>query len=184
MAESRNGPASARPGGHEASPRDRNRTPSTGSIRIRKGTPDDMEEVAAIEKVSFTNPWHPHTFRRLVTQGRVHILVADDEEEEAVVGYAVMWWVHAQGELGNLAVKETHQGRGIGSALLDQLLDDARERGVRDLFLEVRMSNDPAFRLYRSRGFVQVSVRKGYYRNPPEDARILVKVLGDAGEET
>jgi len=145
-------------------------------ILIRKATEEDVEEVAAIESDSFTNPWQIQTFRRMVRQGRVRFLVAE-EEGEGIVGYAVMWWVMEQGELGNLAVRESHQGRSLGSALLDRILEDARERGVRHLFLEVRMSNQRAYDLYRSRGFTQVTVRKGYYRNPREDARILVRVL-------
>jgi ribosomal-protein-alanine N-acetyltransferase len=105
-------------------------------------------------------------------------LVAEDVEM-GVVGYAVVWWVMDQGELANLAVAEGLRGRGIGSVLLDRVLADVRERGVETLFLEVRVSNDSAFRLYLSRGFIQVAVRKDYYRRPREDARILLKDLKD-----
>jgi ribosomal-protein-alanine N-acetyltransferase len=145
-------------------------------VHIRPATLEDVEDVAAIEARSFSNPWQPETFRSLISQGRAHILVAEDHEA-LVVGYAVVWWVLDQGELANLAVTEDFQGKGVGSALLDRLLSDAKAHAVESLFLEVRMSNTRAHELYLSRGFAQVAVRKDYYRRPREDARILVKRL-------
>lgn len=151
-------------------------SPPPVAILIRPATVEDVDAVAAIEALSFSNPWQPQTFRSLISQGRAHILVAEGPGLE-VVGYAVAWWVLDQGELANLAVTEGVQGRGVGSALLDRLLDDARAGGVKSLFLEVRVSNTRAQDLYLSRGFAQVAVRRDYYRNPREDARILVKRL-------
>lgn len=147
---------------------------------IRSAGVDDGEALAAIEARSFSNPWQPQTFRSLIAQGRAHILVAEDAALE-ILGYAVVWWVHEQGELANLAVTEEYQGRGIGSALLDKVLADVEAQGVESLFLEVRMSNQRAIDLYLSRDFEGVAVRRDYYRNPREDARILVKKLKSPG---
>jgi ribosomal-protein-alanine N-acetyltransferase len=151
------------------------------SFSIRAATVEDVEAVAAIEASAFSNPWYPHTFRSLIQQGRAHILIAEDSGGE-VMGYAVVWWVHEQGELANLAVREEYQRKGIGSALLDHLLRDLQKAKVESLFLEVRTSNEGAYQLYLSRGFTQVAVRKGYYRNPREDARILLKKLQPQGK--
>ena len=153
---------------------------SSGGLRvmIRRATLADVKSIAAIELRSFSNPWHPLTFRSLISQGRAHVLVAEGPEAE-VVGYAVLWWVLEQGELANLAVAEGFRGKGVGSALLDRALADAEANDVESLFLEVRFSNDPAFHLYRSRGFTQVAVRRDYYRSPREDARVLLKELKD-----
>ena len=147
-------------------------------VLIRSAAPEDVDAVAAIEASSFSNPWHPKTFRSLVAEGRVRALVAEDPAGE-IVGYAVVWWVLDQGELANLAVMERYRGMGVGSALLDRVLADARAGEVESLFLEVRMSNEPAQALYLSRGFAQVAVRKDYYKNPREDARVLLKRLMD-----
>lgn len=151
-------------------------SPPPAPILIRPATLEDVDAVATIEARSFSNPWHSQTFRSLISQARAHILVAEDPEL-GVMGYAVAWWVLEQGELANLAVTEAVQGRGVGSALLDRLLSDAKASGVETLFLEVRISNTRAQALYLSRGFAQVAFRKDYYRNPREDARILVKHL-------
>ena len=149
-------------------------------VTIRDATLADVETIAAIEKASFANPWLPQTFRSLVEQGRAYLPVAEDLET-GVIGYAVFWWALDQGELANVAVRGDHQGRGIGAALLDRVIDHAREQGVESLFLEVRVSNESAHGLYLSRGFTQIAVRKGYYQKPREDARILVKQLNEDG---
>jgi len=152
--------------------------PAARGVRIREATPEDVHAIAAIEAGAFSNPWHPDTFRSLISAGRAFIPVAEDAGA-GVVGYAVLWWVLDQGELANLAVTEDFRGKGVGSALLDRILAHAEARKVESLFLEVRMSNTTAFDLYRSRGFGQVAIRKDYYRRPREDARVLLKRLGN-----
>ncbi len=145
------------------------------AVRIRLGLPVDLPAISYIEAQSFSNPWQPDTFRSLLSRDGVRFLVA--EEDGNVVGYAVLWWVLDQGELANLAVEEHSQGRGIGSTLLDRAISHAEAVGIESFFLEVRASNRRALRLYSSRGFNQISVRKDYYQNPREDARVLVKYL-------
>ncbi len=145
-------------------------------MTIRPALPSDVPSISRIESDSFSNPWQPDTFASLLRrEDGVRFLVA--EEDGAVIGYAVLWWVLDQGELANLAVQELYQGKGVGSQLLDQVISHAEAVGVESLFLEVRKSNEKAHGLYSRRGFIQISVREGYYQNPREDARILVKYL-------
>ena len=96
---------------------------------------------------------------------------------KAIAGYVVAWYVLDEGEVANLAVAPSLRGQGIGSALLDAAIRDSIDRGVADLYLEVRESNQSARRLYTSRGFEEVSRRKAYYRTPVEDALILRRTL-------
>ncbi len=145
-------------------------------MKIRSAIAADLPTIAEIEFQSFSNPWQPDTFRSLLERERVKVLVAE-ELEKGVVGYAVLWWVLDQAELANLAVRTDHHGRGIGTVLLDQAMEHAKSKGVENLFLEVRQSNESAYRLYASRGFTQISIRKDYYKNPREDALVLVKHL-------
>jgi len=169
----------------------------TPTFEIRAAVVDDVGAVAEIEAISFSNPWPPETFRSLISEGRAHILVAegavedvvggidgeiDGETDGEIMGYAVVWWVMEQGELANLAVRESHQGKGIGSALLDRVTGDAAAQGVESLFLEVRKSNERALGLYLARGFTQIAVRRDYYQNPKEDAQILLKDLRGPAE--
>jgi ribosomal-protein-alanine N-acetyltransferase len=147
-------------------------------FQIRPAVLADVDAVAAIEAAAFSNPWHPQTIRSLVAQGRARILVGEDPSE-GIVGYAVIWWALDQGELANLAVKEEYRGRGLGAALLERAMAEARAHQVESLFLEVRESNRKAQNLYLAWGFMQVAVRRDYYRNPREDALVLLKRLDD-----
>ena len=99
------------------------------------------------------------------------------EIDSDVVGYLVLWFVTDEGELADLAVDPEYRGRGVGGFLVGRAVDRARARGVRSLFLEVRESNEGALSLYRSRGFHVISVRKGYYSKPREDALVMLKSL-------
>jgi ribosomal-protein-alanine N-acetyltransferase len=150
-------------------------------LRIRPAVEGDLVAISEIERVSYPNPWHPKTFASLLRQNRARVLVAE-RGPDGILGYAVFWWVLDQAELANLAVRRDARGRGLGSALLDRVLAETRRRGVESVFLEVRASNHSARRLYVSRGFTQVSVRRGYYQNPTEDALVLVRALGSAPE--
>ena len=149
------------------------------SMTIRPAVAADLKAIADIEFQSYSNPWQPDTFRSLLKQERAMVWVAEGSGS-SVLGFAVLWWVLDQAELANLAVQRDHQRRGIGSILLDEAITHAETQGVESLFLEVRMSNEAAFRLYSERGFTQISIRRDYYQNPREDARILVKYLTPA----
>lgn len=153
-----------------------NTEPSPDGLVIRPADMGDLAALARIEAASYSNPWHPSAFRPLLERERVRVLVAEDGSGE-VVGQAVFWWVLDEAELANLAVDPAIRQRGIGASLLDRVLAELRERKVASVFLEVRWSNEAAHHLYLTRGFTQVAVRKGYYRNPPEDARVLVRLL-------
>ena len=143
---------------------------------IRALGPEDVDAVVAIETESFSSPWDPSTFAGLIGRDSVELLVMTDADD-GVIGYAVLWCVLDQGELANLALATDRRGAGLGTLLLGYVLQCARTRGVRKLFLEVRASNDRALKLYRAAGFEQVGVRRGYYNDPPEDALVMLATL-------
>lgn len=145
-------------------------------LRIRAMEHGDVDRVGRIEAETFSNPWKPVTFRRLLQRPSPEAWVAE-LPGQGVVGYFVLWVMADEGELANVAVAEGYRNRGIGSALLDRALERARARRVRSLFLEVRVSNEGAARLYRRRGFEVVAVREGYYDRPEEDALVMMKSL-------
>lgn len=157
-------------------------------------TRDDVAAVTALEQETFSTPWSEETFRALQQRGTdVEIWVAEEplgasadlgvddassgRSQSDVKGYAVMWCFADQAELANLAVRPEQRGKGVGSALLDQVLDRCSDRGAESIFLEVRRSNGAAQELYRSRGFRTVGVRKRYYQEPPEDACVMMCTL-------
>lgn len=142
---------------------------------IRKMRGADLPRVMEIELATFTMPWSEATFRGLLRRTDSDLYVAD--VRGAVAGYAVFWSVTDQGELGNVAVAAEYRGRGLGRKLVETVLERAAERGIREMFLEVRRSNEGAQNLYRTFGFFEVGKRKNYYLEPVEDALIMKKVI-------
>lgn len=131
----------------------------------------DLEAVAALEAESFTAPWNAETFGTLLDRPGAEMLVL--AEDDSVVGYAVLWCIMDQGEIANIAIQPNRRGQHLGTRLLDETLAVARERGVKDLFLEVRESNAAARHMYQTRGFREIGRRKSYYDRPKEDALVL-----------
>jgi [ribosomal protein S18]-alanine N-acetyltransferase len=147
------------------------------SVEIRTMRSADLPQVMLIELSTFTMPWTESTFRGLLRRRDSDLFVADIKGE--IAGYAVFWAVIDQGELGNVAVDESFRGKGIGSKLIKAVLDRATERGVQEVFLEVRKSNVRAQDLYKTFGFSEVGRRKNYYLEPLEDALVMKKVIGE-----
>jgi ribosomal-protein-alanine N-acetyltransferase len=137
----------------------------------------DVNAVVAIEGDAFTTPWQADTFTGLLARDGAELLVMTDDDD-TVVGYAILWCILDQGELANIAIVPARRGEGLGRALLLQVLDVARARGVQQLFLEVRASNEVAINLYLRQGFEEVGVRKNYYGRPPEDAKVMLAAIG------
>lgn len=145
-------------------------------IEIRRLVANDVGAVVEIETEAFTTPWKAETFLGLIDRDGVELLVMHDEST-GVVGYAVLWCIADQGELANIAIAPVRRGQGLGTILLEYVLEVARGRGVTKLFLEVRASNRGAIDLYHRFGFDDVGERKGYYENPKEDARVMLLTL-------
>jgi ribosomal-protein-alanine N-acetyltransferase len=146
-------------------------------ITIRSMRSIDLSDVMDIEFDSYSMPWGEATFRGLLRRVDADLLVA--ESAGTLVGYAAAWFVVDQGELGNVAVARDWRKRGIGARLVDAVIARAAERGVREVFLEVRPSNLTAQRLYERFGFQAVGRRRNYYVAPSEDAIVMRRVIGN-----
>ena len=141
------------------------------AVTIRKATARDLDDVTAIERAVFADPWSRRSFADLVDERHVVFLVAADEN--AVVGYAIVLVSGVESELANLAVARLVQRRGVGARLLAESTERARERGAREMFLEVRASNAAAIQMYSAAGFQAVGRRVRYYARPIEDAIVM-----------
>jgi ribosomal-protein-alanine N-acetyltransferase len=144
--------------------------------RIRPARADDAPRFLPIEREAFSDPWSELGFREALETPIGFGLVA--EQEDRVVGYLLGRLVVPEAEILNVAVAASVRGQGIGRALVESALGLLAERGVREVFLEVRASNAVALRLYHSVGFRVSGVRRRYYRLPSEDALVLRRDLG------
>jgi ribosomal-protein-alanine N-acetyltransferase len=147
----------------------------TDALIIRSMRSFDLPQVMTIERLSYTMPWSEATFQGLLRRSDADMFVA--ELNGSIVGYAAFWAVIDQGELGNLAVSPDWRLRHIASRLLVRVVERARERGVRELFLEVRVSNTVARQLYTRYDFREVGRRRNYYLEPVEDALVMQKTI-------
>ena len=137
---------------------------------------DDLAEVMAIEKAIYTHPWTQGNFADSLRAGyecRTWRLNGE------LIGYFVLMAAAGEAHLLNLSIAEPHQRRGHGAALLQEAAKLARKLGAKNVFLEVRPSNQAAQGLYTRFGFRKVAVRRGYYpaHSGREDALVLSLAL-------
>ena len=146
-------------------------------ILIRDMGFDDVAVVAELEQQSYTFPWSAAIFRDCL-RARYYCCVI--ELDHICIGYGIMSSGAGEAHVLNLSVSPLYRCRGIGSQLLEHLIEFAKGLNVMDVFLEVRPSNPAAIRLYQSQGFAQIGIRRGYYQaaGGREDAVVLRKVLG------
>lgn len=142
------------------------------STVIRPADERDLVRILRIEKECFTDPWSINLFRGALAEPHTRIFVLEDEEE-GVLGYTVSAVVLDEGSLDNLAVTASKRGQGYGRMLLENVLTDAQNNGVKRFFLEVRESNGKAVKLYEKAGFKRLAVRRAYYQDPVEDAIVM-----------
>ena len=142
-------------------------------MRIAHMTAEHVPQVAALEKVCFSDPWSEKSVASELENPLSCWLVALDGE--TVAGYVGSQTVMDETDMMNIAVSPASRRQGVARALIEALVSALRERGSKQLTLEVRASNGPARQLYESLGFLQVGLRKNYYQNPKEDALILRK---------
>ncbi len=140
--------------------------------RVEPMGEDDLAGVIVIEKAIYEFPWTTTNFQDSLRAGYGCWLYRDGE---GLIGYAVLMLAAGEAHLLNLSIAPQLQGRGHGTRFLGELIEVARAGGARVLFLEVRPSNAAGQRLYATRGFRQIGVRRGYYpaHEGREDARVL-----------
>ncbi len=135
----------------------------------------DLKEITALEEVCFAGErWTFEMFSSSFEQDGFFGELC--EEDGKLIGYGCIQSVLDSADLLNIAVAPTFRGRGVGKLLLQRLIDSAKSRGVEKLFLEVRVLNGAAQKLYQSAGFSPLSVRKKYYPDG-EDALVMAKNL-------
>jgi ribosomal-protein-alanine N-acetyltransferase len=156
---------------------------SPEGITITRMTEHDLLEVVQIEEQSGLSRWGwAAYYAELQGANRELMLVARPSESavEAVpiLGYIVARETAGELHINNFAVRSGHRRRGIGAALLERVLAEARLRKANAAFLEVRSGNHAAQALYEKSGFRAIARRANYYSDPREDAVVMSLVLG------
>jgi len=155
------------------------------SAQLRPMTGRDLAAVARLEQALFgEEAWSVDMLAAelaAVGTGRYYLVA---EEAGTVAGYAgLLAPGGGQADVLTIGVSEDRWGQGIGTALMAGLLAEARRRGCAEVYLEVRVDNRRAQRLYRQLGFAQVGLRRGYYQPSGADALVMRRetIPGDTG---
>lgn len=140
---------------------------------IRKMAAADISDVLAVDAAAFSKPWSADMFSDEINKDYSDYFVAAENDE--IIGYGGIWSIYETAELMRIAVLPENRGRGIAKAILGEMTARAKSRGCERMMLEVRQSNVSARGLYKSFGFNEISIRKGYYDG--EDAVIMERIF-------
>ena len=141
---------------------------------IRKMTLADVEQVSAIDQVSFSLPWPKSSFHFELTDNpasRCWVVEVDGRVAAMLVAWLIVDEIH----IATIATHPDFRKQGIGKKLLSHVLQAAKAEGALTSFLEVREGNDAAIAMYEKFGYVESGRREGYYKDNDETA-ILMKL--------
>jgi ribosomal protein S18 acetylase RimI-like enzyme len=150
------------------------------TLSLRAGRPGDAEAMAAIHASVAAPGWSAQDFVTWLKRGDAFaVLVCGDGEP---VAFALALGAGDDADVLMVATASQMQRRGAARTALQALAQEAGQRGVRRLVLEVARTNAPALGLYRSEGFVEIGVRPGYYRQAGNlvDAIVLARPVQPA----
>ena len=149
-------------------------------LEIRPISEEDLDEIARLEQEIFSDPWSEKALRDYLSSpsARGYVL----SENKKILSYALFSTLLEEGEVLRIGTKMSALRRGFAESLLEHYFTHSKKDGVKKIFLEVRKENLAARSLYEKTGFVLIGTRKGYYKNPPDDAIIYQKTQN--GTET
>ena len=135
-----------------------------------------LDSVLEIERESNPYPWTARNFSDCIEKGYYSMVLEDNER---LVGFAIMAISSEESHLLNIGVNKDFRGSGFGEKILKKMIIAAEVMGSKKIILEVRVSNKIAYRLYEKLGFHEIGERKKYYRLPEgrEDAYVMSKTL-------
>ncbi len=144
-------------------------------VLITRMENEDAAAVAELEKKCFSDPWTEAGLKDSLKRATYRMLTA--KENGNVVGYIGAYMAADELNITNVAVDPQYRRQGIGEKLLDEMIRLAEQNRMTTIYLEVRISNQAAISLYRKAGFDNAGIRKNFYDNPKEDAKIMCMYL-------
>ena len=142
-------------------------------MEFRRSIPQDATGISELEDLIFNDAWSYRDVQDLIcTEGGMCFCAIQDNK---VIAYVIGRLIAPEGEIYRVAVRPDMRQRGIGYRLLDYAVKTSKGQGLERLFLEVRSQNIPAINLYKAYGFKKIGIRKNYYKNPHDDAIIMLR---------
>lgn len=145
-------------------------------MEIRKIEKAELPQIAILETKIFPDSWSEKALEETLEQSNAFILGA--LEREKLIAYLIVYHVLDEGEIVRIAVEESRRRTGVAGHLLLALENICEDKGIVNLFLEVREHNETAVAFYKDKGFVETGIRKNFYTNPIEDGILMCRGLG------
>tara|TARA_B100001173_G_scaffold121211_1_gene105357 strand:+ start:1421 stop:1870 length:450 start_codon:yes stop_codon:yes gene_type:complete len=137
---------------------------------------EDLDEIVKIENKSHLTPW---TKKNFTDADNANNLFKVLKSESNIVGYYIALFAAEECQLLNITVRLELKKKGFGQLMLKNLVEECRKKNIINIFLEVRLSNSSAIRLYEKNGFNEIGIRRNYYKilDGREDAIMMGLVL-------
>lgn len=135
----------------------------------------DLEDIIEFNQALFSNGWTRQMYLKDLENTQVSRMYVLRSSDKSIAAFCSCWLICDEMQINNIAVLPSHRNLGIGTTLLRHVLREATTRGAQRAILEVRRSNRIALHLYERLGFRLQETRRGYYRNPQEDALVLYR---------
>jgi ribosomal-protein-alanine N-acetyltransferase len=139
---------------------------------IRRMNLNDIEKVMKIELEAFSQPWTFESFFNEISNNNLAYYFVIEKDNE-IIGYLGMWKIIDEGHITNIAIDKEYRKMGYGHILVYESIEFMKNDGVTSFTLEVRVTNNPAIKLYEKMGFTRAGIRKKYYQDNGEDALIM-----------
>ena len=143
---------------------------------IHRAEEQDIDRIAELEKKIFSDGWSRQAVSD--TFGQKNAVIFGAYDGGVLVGYLIVYYVLDEGEIARIAVEESFRRQGAAGAMLAELAGFCKEKGITKLMLEVRQGNKTAIAFYKAHGFKEDGVRRGYYKEPSEDAVLMSRISG------
>ena len=140
-------------------------------MKVIQMTEAHLGAVAELERLCFGEPWSENALRLLLGDAAIGFVCI---ENDRVTAYGGMLFAPDEGQVTNVAVHPDFRRRGMGARIVEAFVAEAKRRDLEQISLEVRVSNAAAIGLYQGFGFYTAGVRKRFYRNPSEDAAVML----------
>ncbi|PWT92520.1 MAG: ribosomal-protein-alanine N-acetyltransferase [Acidobacteria bacterium] len=137
----------------------------------------DVDQVRKIEKASFRSPWPRSYFVQEINRNPISYSIVLRDPSKNVVAFCIAWIMNDVLHINNIATDPKCRKRGYAQTVLESMLDLGRSYGCIEVKLEVRVSNEPAIRLYERLGFQVVSKISKHYDDNGEDAFVYARAL-------
>ena len=152
-------------------------------VTVREAKDEDVPAILELENLCFKEPWKESTIKYEMHENPVsNVWVIELEEKtqnlKSVVVYCDYWHTFDSATIAQIAVHPTLQRKQLGSAMMDEIINDCYAKKVRTLTLEVRAGNTKAINFYLKHGFKKEVVKPHYYKDG-EDAIYMIRNVED-----